>query len=208
VAARQFRYPAKNYSAFTRCLSALAVDLKKATVHSGELRPMEASGWGPRSNIDGVISVASAEPGTNSTGSVQLFRDVIVEVVFSDVFFDPPPDMKTAVAGVGAGLARELAGLVEPTSTPFSHPRVPPAVSFFISLHRMKGAMFHVSQRLASYGRYAFDRDTILLPEITMDDYDAPVPAVLKPALDKLWQAAGLERCFDCADDGRWAPRR
>ncbi len=146
---------------------ALAVDLQKATVHNVELRPMEASGWGPRFNIDGVISVASSLRGTNSTGYVQLFRNGIVEVAFSDVFFDPPADMKLALAGVGAGrVSKELVGAVERLQRLFPILEVPPAVSFFISLHGMKEVAFHVSQRLSSYGRYAFDRETILLPEV------------------------------------------
>jgi hypothetical protein len=187
---------------------ALAVDLKKATVHSGELRPMEASGWGPRFNIDGVFSVASAARSTHSTGYVQLFRNGVVEVVFSDVFFDPPPEMKTAVAGVGAGfVAKELIGLLERLQRLFRILDVPPPVSFFISLHGMKAVTFHVSQRLSSYGRHAFDRDTILLPEVSMDGYDSSPTKLLKPAMDALWQAAGLERCFDYADDGTWTPQ-
>jgi hypothetical protein len=187
---------------------ALAVDLQKATAANVELRPMEASGWGPRFNIDGVISIASAMRGANSTGYVQLFRNGIVEVVFSDVFFDPPSEMKMEVAGVGAGVvARELVALVERLQRLFRILDVPPAVSFFISLHGMKAVRLHVSQRLSLYGGYAFDRDTILLPEVVLDGYDSPPPTILKPAMDALWQAAGLERCFDYADDGRWAPR-
>lgn len=187
---------------------ALAVDLQKATAHSGELRPIEASGWGPRFNIDGVISIASAGRGTNTTGYVQLFRSGIVEVAFSDVYFAPPPDMRTAVAGVGSGLvAKELAGLVERLQRLFRILEVPPPVSLFISLHGMRDVVFHVSQRLSLYGRYAFDRDTIVLPEIVMQDYDSSAPGVLKPVLDALWQAAGLERCFDYAEGGRWAPQ-
>ena len=110
---------------------------------------------------------------------------------------------------MGAGaVARELVGLLERLQRLFRILDVPPPVSFFISLHGMKAVTFHVSQRLSSYGRYAFDRDTILLPDIAMEGYDSPPPTVLKPAMDALWQAAGLERCFDYAEDGRWVPQR
>lgn len=187
---------------------ALAVDLQKAAANNSELRPIEARSWGPRFNIDGLISVAGAGRGTNTTGYVQLFRNGIVEVTFSDVFFDPPPEMRTAVPGVGAGLvANELAGLVERLQRLFRILEILPPVSLFISLHGMRDVILHVSQRFSLYGRYAFDRDTILLPETVMQEYESAAPALLKPALDALWQAAGLERCFDYSEDGRWAPQ-
>lgn len=187
---------------------ALAVDLQRAASSSGELRPIEARGWGPRFNIDGVISIAAMPAGANSTGYVQLFRNGIVEIAFSDVYFDPPPDMRTPVAGVGAGhVAQELAGAFQRTVALFRILEVSQPVSWFIALHGMRDVIFHVSQRRALYGRYAFDRDTILLPEIVLADFDEPVMTTIKPALDALWQAAGLERCFDYALDGRWVPQ-
>ncbi len=187
---------------------ALAVDLTKAAASSGELRPIEAQRWGPRFNIDGVISIAGAARGENTTGYVQLFRNGIVEVVFADVYFNPPPDMRTAVAGIGAGhVANELAGALERIQRLFRILGVPAPVSWFTSLYGVKDVVFHVSQRLSLYGRNAFDREAILLPEIVLTNHDESAPTVLKPVLDALWQAAGLERCFDYSADGAWAPQ-
>ena len=187
---------------------ALAVDLANAASSSGEFQPIEARSWGPRYNIDGVISIAGAPRGENTTGYVQLFRNGIVEVVFADMYFDPPPDMRTAVAGIGAAhVANELAGALERIRRLFRVLEVPAPVSWFTSLYGVKDVQFHVSQRLSLYGRNAFDRETILLPEIVLANYDEAAPTVLKPLLDALWQAAGLERCFDSSADGQWAPQ-
>jgi hypothetical protein len=187
---------------------ASAVELQKAASNSGDLRPIEAGGWGPRFNIDGVISIAASPRGEKSTGYVQLFRNGIVEIVFSEVYFESPPELRTAVTGVGAGhVAQELAGAFQRVVSLFRTLEVGPPVSWFISLHGMNDVVLHVSQRRALYGRHAFDRETILLPELVLADYDMPASAVLKPALDALWQAAGLERCFDYDEDGRWAPQ-
>jgi len=186
---------------------ASGVDLQKAASSNIELRPIEASAWGPRFNIDGVISIAASSRGEKSTGYVQLFRHGTVEIVFSDVYFDPPADMRTVVAGVGARhVSQHGGGAFERTVALFRTLEVSPPVSWFISLHGMKDVVFHVSQRRSLYGRYVFDRDTILLPEIVLADYVEPAMAALKPALDALWQAAGLERCFDFAEAGGWAP--
>jgi hypothetical protein len=187
---------------------ALEIDLQKAATSTGELRPIEAQGWGPRFNIDGVISIAAAPRNEKRTGYVQLFRNGIVEIAFSEVYFEPPPDMRTAVAGVGAGhVAQELASAFQRTVSLFRILEVPPPISWFTSLHGMSEVAFHTSQRLARSGSYAFDRDTILLPEIVLMDYAEPVLTTIRPALDALWQAAGLERCLDYTPDGRWAPQ-
>jgi hypothetical protein len=48
------------------------------------------------------------------------------------------------------------------------------------------------------------DRDTIPLPDIVSAGCVEPAMA-LKLALDALFQAVGLERCVDSAEDGGWA---
>lgn len=189
-------------------LGSLAVDLARAAASSGELQPIKARSWGPRFNIDGVISVAGAAPGEKTTGYVQLFRNGIVEVIFADVYFEPPPDMRTFVAGIGAGdIAGQLVVVLERIRKLFRVLEVPTPVSWLTSLHGVKDVPFHVSQRLSLYGRNAFDRETVLLPEILLTTYDEPAPKVLKPVLDALWQSAGLERCFDYSADGTWRPQ-
>lgn len=184
-------------------LGAVAVDLKKAAANNIELQPMEAHGWGPRFNIDGIISVASAQPGSKSTGYLQLFRNGIVEVAFSDVYFDPPPPMLASAAGVAAGVvATEVLGVTGRICKLFRILEVAPPISLFVSLHGMQDVALHVSSRHSLYRRHAFDRPTILLPEVAVEDYGTPLHATLRPVFDALWQAAGLERCFDYAEDG------
>jgi hypothetical protein len=186
---------------------AVAVDLQKAAASNMELRPMGESGWGARFNMDGVIAVAAPVRGANTTGYIQVFRNGPVEVAFADVFFDPGQEFRAAVAGVGAAdVAKEVLGFITRVQRLYRILDVRPPVSLFISLHGMKDVVFHVSQRRSRYGRYAFDRDTILLPETVMQDYEATAPEIVKPAFDALWQAAGLERCFDYLEDGQWAP--
>jgi len=185
---------------------ALTIDLSKAAAAKADMRPVEAITWGDRFNIDGVISVASTGRGNKSTGYVQLFRNGTVEVVWSEVFFDPGSKMVSP--GVGASdVARELFGLVERLQRLFVMLEVPPAVSFFVSLHGMRGVTLHTSHRLSLHRHFEFDRDTILLPEVAMENVGAPPAQVLRPAMDALWQAAGLERCFYYSDDGRWMPQ-
>jgi hypothetical protein len=72
-----------------------------------------------------------------------------------------------------------------------------------------KGAVLHVSAfspvRMGLTPR--FDRDTILLPEILLQDFEGDSHALAKTMVDALWQAAGLPRCFNYNDAGVWEPR-
>ena len=45
-------------------------------------------------------------------------------------------------------------------------------------------------------------------PQVSLfDDAGGAVEAIARPMLDALWQAAGLERCFDYDDAGGWSPK-
>ena len=50
------------------------------------------------------------------------------------------------------------------------------------------------------------DRDVLILPDILVDDYNTPIPSVLRPAFDALWQAAGFARSMNYDQQGQWLP--
>jgi len=52
------------------------------------------------------------------------------------------------------------------------------------------------------------EKDTLLLPDVVINDYDTPVDKVLKPAFDTLWQSCNYAFCPYFNDDGMWEPRR
>jgi hypothetical protein len=48
------------------------------------------------------------------------------------------------------------------------------------------------------------DRNTLLFPDVLLENYDAPVDLVLKPILDAFWQSAGFPACEHYNAQGRW----
>ncbi|XYH97823.1 hypothetical protein ACMHYB_60405 [Sorangium sp. So ce1128] len=59
--------------------------------------------------------------------------------------------------------------------------------------------------RNVSVGMYVSDRDTLLLPQVQIQEHDADaLPRLFKPAFDVLWQSVGYPRspCYD--KDGAW----
>jgi hypothetical protein len=49
-----------------------------------------------------------------------------------------------------------------------------------------------------------FDRDVLPLPECVVEDFNAPVANMLRPAFDALYQAAGSPRSPNYDEHGNW----
>lgn len=56
--------------------------------------------------------------------------------------------------------------------------------------------------------RERIDRDTLLLPEVTLDDLRRDLPTAMKPTFDTLWQASGRPRSLGYSETGVWDPGR
>ena len=55
--------------------------------------------------------------------------------------------------------------------------------------------------------RPAIDRDTVILPDVLMEDFSADPADVLRPVFDGVWQAAGWPRCLNYNAQGQWTHR-
>jgi hypothetical protein len=82
---------------------------------------------------------------------------------------------------------------------------VPPPVCILLTFVGLKDAPLLVDAS-PGYAIRGFDRDLIRLPEIVLEDFAAdPDPKrLLRPALDVLWQHAGLDSCPYFLSDGTW----
>jgi hypothetical protein len=48
-----------------------------------------------------------------------------------------------------------------------------------------------------------FDRDTLLLPDILVEDLGEDVGRLFRPAFDAVWQASGWSRCHHYDAEGK-----
>jgi hypothetical protein len=51
---------------------------------------------------------------------------------------------------------------------------------------------------------FPFDRDSLVLPEIVIQDGDSNIGRLLRPAFDAVWNAGGWPRSVNYDDDGNW----
>ena len=83
------------------------------------------------------------------------------------------------------------------------------SVLFFMSLLNAKG--YRISTGIMFMGAdddKSIDRDVVLLPEILVEGFskldETEIPKTIRPLLDSLWNASGLEKCIFFDDEGNY----
>jgi hypothetical protein len=165
------------------------------------LRPMGTSTWDRRLNLDGVLAFGTHQPRFTYT---QLYRTGVIEAVhgnligrdYEGVPIIPSQSFELAVLGyvpfcfevlirLGAGAPIVLA--LTPTQT--------------------KGlVMGTAGARMNGFGS-AIDLDTLILPEVLVEDLSRPAEKILKPIFDLVWNACGEPSSENFNSDGNWTPR-
>jgi hypothetical protein len=170
------------------------------------IQPLYSSGLTWTFNLDRFLSYAmSAEGGASAY--LQLYRNAAVESVNSI--------MVRQVAGrawmmPSLTFALELMELVTRLRRLMRGLAVEPPASILVSLLAVKGLRLGIDSQWNFYhSPRPFDRDNILFRDLLLTDWEGgSMTKIVKPLLDEVWQAAGLERCFDYDEHPNWAPRR
>jgi hypothetical protein len=173
------------------------MDLHAIERDYGDLFPTNSGGvTGGRFNADGFV-VSSGKPEEPKRAHAQAFRSGSLEYVRAD--FVRPEKLFNArwlegevIEQLGRGL-RLLA-----------KQRLGPPVAVFLSLLGMRGYAIAISRGWGNEESERIDRDTLLLPEVTLDDLREDLPTVMKPTFDTLWQASGWPRSQGYSDAGVW----
>ena len=72
----------------------------------------------------------------------------------------------------------------------------------------MENCIRQPTERICPSRPGVFDRDSLLLPDLLIDDLAVDLPSLLKPAFDAMWQASGWSRCLDYGEEGTWMDSR
>lgn len=73
-----------------------------------------------------------------------------------------------------------------------------------VSVLGVRGYGLRVSNLRRRGGEPIVDRDTLLLPDVLVEDYAVDVPRMMKPVFDAMWQALGMSRSLCYQEDGTW----
>jgi hypothetical protein len=168
-------------------------------VGTERMRPMSAAGgWSQRINFDGTCTFSATEDGLN-VAYTQLFRNGCMEAVDSDLLDSRNDSRFIPTQAYEKSLIHALTGF-------FNLARfleLDPPWFVMISLLGVRGYKLGV-RRGGLMDLHAIDRDTLLLPDLVIEDGESDASLVLRPAFDAVWQAGGLPRSLNYDGEGRW----
>ncbi len=183
--------------------SVAASDLKRS---AQSIRPLgDRNGGGykdSRFNADGVL-VYSGRDAVRAYS--QLFRSGLYEGVMAGAVFQAKEEAKVfREAECEEALLGALADYLPFAKT---HELQLP-FWMFAALVGCEGARICLNRSWGDLSEHPIDRNTVWLPETKIDAFDFDPVKHLRPMLDVLWNAAGLERSFNYNEQGDRKPRR
>jgi len=172
--------------------SDIRIDISSNPGGVQNLRPMGASGWNNRINLDGRLTFRNVSDG-RSYGYAQLFRNGIIETVLVEEGRDgskiiPSQAYEQYILEALRSYFPALNDLE--ISTP---------AYLFLSLLGVKDYRFAIS-----HGGGQSERDNILLPEIMVGQWSDSPQQIMHPAFDMVWNAFGFDRSLNYNDAGKW----
>ena len=193
-------------------LSALSdgvrLDMPTQTMAANDFRPLAAQGWNHRLNFEGLLT---SRPGDEPTGAVyaycQLFLNGAVEAVQSDLLVHHNAEESNAKTSFLPSRAYEqdLIHGVQRYMSGLKALGVLPPIALFVSLLGCRGAYLGLSHRRFAIGNgYPIDRDALVLPDVSAEDFDVDIPGLLKPVFDAVWKTCGFPGSLDYDDEGNW----
>jgi hypothetical protein len=170
--------------------------------------PIGGSGWNCRHNLDGLL-ICEGEKGRGHNGYCQLFFNGAIEAVSADILREEGGKHVCGGTGFIASIAyeKELIEAVQSYLKGYKQLDLIPPVVISLALIGCKGSYMYIHPRYGPLEQPLIDRDTVILPDVEIDDFDIDVPKVMKPIFDAVWNACGLPHSYNYDENGNWKRR-
>lgn len=178
-------------SAFTTTTSNI---IKPKSEYSQYFRPLGASGWNNRLNIDGIVNHDGIRD--NIQTYAQIYRSGIIETVAS------LQQIEGELYLPSLWYEKEIINACRTYTSSLNNFGIQPPMYFYLSFLNMKG--FKLGTESMVLGERSLDRDLILFPEVVFENLSDDIIDLLRPVFDIVWNAFGYERSFNYKEDGTW----
>ncbi len=176
---------------------------QRANELSNLVQPIYRSWSNRRFNFDGFVTGSSRDDSFFG-GYVQIFRTGVIEAVDSQMIRDQTESRHLPLIDIEMKLITSLEKYFELLSSM----NVSPPILLLLSLLGVKG------YQVPSRNDFFFDRsatpierDTLILPDVPVEDLSQDSGRLLRPLFDVLWQSVGYEACPHYDDDGNYDHR-
>lgn len=150
------------------------------------LMPERASNWGGKFNFDGY-AMCSTPP----LFYTQLFRSGVMELVNTKLTQQQSIPQYYGKLLPGTVFENEIIEAVQKCLDAQKGLAVLLPIFCLLSLIGVKGFTLGFDQLRIELGR--IDRESLLVPPLTIESFDVDVPTLLHPAFNSIWQASGAE---------------
>jgi hypothetical protein len=164
---------------------------------------MPLSGGGnSRLNLDGYL-IFTGGGGQPSQAYTQLYRNGIVESVHVYPLYGEDKSINLPSTSyeriILTGLSRYL--------QKFRNLGIEPPIYIFLALTGVANSVFVVPPGRDFDNYTTVDRDELILPEITIEEYGVEPALYMKPLFDMIWNAYGFRKSLNYDDQGKWNNR-
>jgi hypothetical protein len=181
--------------------SATQIDLAPLNQNPGQAPPIRATGWNHRFNLDGFLTYSQYRVDQPADSYLQVFRSGIFEAVATGLMLQREGNLLIPAPALEGKLLESLRKyLALAKGLGVSMPMV-----IMLSMQGVKSYRIWFRSDWYDYGQmHAIDRDTLLLPDVLLEDFSTLADVAMKPIFDALWQAGGLAGCQHYNEKGGW----
>lgn len=191
------------------------VDLSNDSVLRRHFPPIGGDDTGHRHNLDGLVTVNASWPEQRiHNGYCQLFFHGAVEAVVADQFemLDEPDGERQTLAIPRFTYERHLIQAAKSYLEGLSLLGLTAPAAISLSLLGFKDGVMNLGEfanrRLRHMGGlHSIDRDSVVVPDIVIDDFKVDVPTMMKPIFDAVWNACGFPCSQNYDKQGKWDSR-
>ena len=179
---------------------AIQVDLTPLLNDPHHAAPIQPHSYDRRNNLDGYL-VYNSKANAGSIGYVQVFRSGAFEAVDAEMLNQPDGSKIVASTFVESTILQAVVRYFKAAKqigTPL------PLIVMVTALGLKGYGMATNSPWRTFRPTHTVDRDTLIFPDVLLEDYNTPPDVVLRPIFDAFWQSAGLPACQHYNEQGRW----
>lgn len=181
--------------------STTQLDLTPLQNDHAKIPPLHSSGCSARHNLDGLLTYSQYRSDQPIQTYLQVFRSGVFEAVATKLLIQQEGKLQIPASAMEQKILEGMVKyLVAMKGIGVSLP-----VVVMLTLHGVKGYRLLFKSDWYDYNElHPIDRNTLLLPDVLLEDFATPPDILLKPAFDALWQAAGFAKCNSYGSNGRW----
>ncbi len=188
--------------------TAKKIDIGTILGQWGELSPIGSRGSSYRLNFNGLATFTSQ--GQPSSSYCQIFRQGQIEAVYTRMVDKAQPDNGQGKCYIQALAYEQLViAAIKKYLAALQTLDVTCPIYVILTLTGVKNCFMAIPNHLFfdTDRECSIDMDILLLPDVTLLDYNADIPLILRPAFDTVWNACGHLRSLNYDTQGKWAPR-